>query len=111
MDYYQILAIIGAAVLVIASIILTIFIRKRRVKKETEEFPGLLEALGGLENIEEVSYKGSRVSIVVDNKKNLDKEKIKDEGVDTIVISNKKVTLVVGSKKAPLIASYLKESK
>lgn len=110
MDYYQKLAIIIASIVLIVAVgILVFLLRKKRKLKSLEEFPELLEALGGKSNITKVSQKGSRVSVVVDNKKIVDKDMVKDQGVETIVISNKKVTLVVGSKKALLMYNYLKQ--
>ena len=112
MDYYQKLAIIisASAVVVIALIIGTVLFLKRKNKnKKIEEFPELLVALGGKENITKVTQKGSRVSVLVDNKKSIDKEKVKEQGVETIVISNKKVTMVVGSRKSILMYNYLNE--
>jgi len=73
------------------------------------EFPELLEALGGAENISNVSLNGSRISLDFDSKKVVDKEQIKENGVETIVVANKKITLVIG-KKAPAIYKYLQES-
>lgn len=110
MDFYQKLAIIIASViLVIALTILTFYFRRKKATKRAQEFPELLEALGGKENITETSYKGSRISVVVDNKKNVDKEKIKEQGVETIVISSKKITMVVGNRKSILIYNYIND--
>lgn len=112
MDYYQNLAIIISAIvaIVIAVGIMAIILLKRKKKnKKVEEFPELLIALGGKENISKVSQKGSRVSVIVDNKKIIDKDKVKEQGVETIVISNKKVTMVVGSRKSILMYNYLNE--
>ena len=50
----------------------------------------MLEALGGRENIVSTTQKGSRISVVVDNKKSVDRDQVKECGIDTIVISNKK---------------------
>ncbi len=110
MDYYLKLAIIiSVSVIVVAlGIVFGILIYKKKKTKEQEEFPDLLEALGGKSNITEVSQKGSRVNVIVDNKKNVDKEKVREQGVETIVVSNKKVTMLVGNKKSVLIYNYLK---
>ena len=108
MDYYLIIAIvIGVVVLLAVAGIIIFLIRRKNKIKQAEEFPHLLEAFGGSENINQVTYKGSRVSVIVENKKLVDKEKIKEEGVETIVVSNKKFTLVVGNKQALLISNYL----
>lgn len=110
MDYYQKLAIIITSIVLVVAVGVLVFLLKRKRKlKSLEEFPELLEALGGKSNISKVSQKGSRVSVVVDNKKIVDKDMVKEQGVETIVISNKKVTLVVGSKKALLMYNYLKQ--
>lgn len=102
--------LIGGAILVaLACIIILIIVIKRKSKlKEKTEFPKLLEALGGKENISNVSLNGSRISLNFDSKKNVDKDLIKENGVETIVVSNKKMTLVIG-KKAPIIYKYLQE--
>lgn len=97
--------LIGLGVLIVI-IVLIIILNKRKVTKKSEEFPELLEALGGSENISNVTLNGSRVSLEFDSKRNVDKEKIKENGVETIVFSNKKITLVIG-KKASLVYKYL----
>ena len=102
--------LIGGAILLLLFIIVLIIVLKRKSKiKEDKEFPGLLEALGGADNISNVSLNGSRISLNFDSKKNVDKEQIKENGVETIVVSNKKITLVIG-KKAPTIYKYLLEN-
>ncbi len=103
--------IIGcSAILLIAFVIVLIILLKRKNRiKESQEFPELLEAMGGKENITNLALNGSRISFNFENKKDLDKEKIKDNGVESIVVSNKKATLVIG-KKAPIIYKYLNEN-
>lgn len=102
--------IIGVAILVIVIVsVLVIWLNKKNKIKESNEFPELLEAIGGKENISNLVLNGSRISFNFENKKNLDKEKIKDNGVETIVVTNKKITLVIG-KKASVIYKYLSES-
>ena len=100
----------GFACLLIIIISLVIFWKHKNKIRASEEFPELLEALGGADNISNVSLNGSRISLVFDNKKSLDKELIKENGVETIVVSNKKMTLVIG-KQAPEIYKYLSEIK
>ena len=109
MSKYQILAIIIACILlvIITIVLITLILIKKRNKTIVLEFPVLLSALGGINNISNLTQKGSRISVNVCDKKIIDKEKIKEEGVDTIVISNKKVTMVVDNKKAVQIFEYL----
>ena len=106
METYQIIAFIIAIILIISLGVLVFFLKKKKEIKSLEEFPELLMALGGKENIISVDHKGSRVSVVVENKKNVDREKVREQGV-TIVISNKKVTMVVDAKKSILMFNYL----
>lgn len=103
-----ILILICVGVLLVLFLLL-VLIRKKFSNKETVEFPKLLEALGGEQNISNVTLNGSRISLNFDNKKIVDKDQIKENGVETIVISNKKITLVIG-KKATIIYKYLKEN-
>lgn len=108
-DQLRWLLIGGSILLVVIIATLIIIVRKKAKVKETLEFPELLEALGGASNISNIVLNGSRVSLNFDSKKNVDKEQIKETGVETIVVSNKKITLVVG-KKAPVIYKYLFEN-
>lgn len=111
MNSYQKIAIGIAIILIVivVSIVVIIILKKKNKNKEIVTFPELLEAFGGKSNITSVSQKGSRISVEVDNKKVIDKDKIKQQGVDTIVVSNKKVTMVVGNKMAVLMYNYLNE--
>ena len=99
----------GGIALLLIIIVLIIVLKKKSKNKEMLEFPELLEALGGADNISNVILNGSRVSLTFDSKKNIDKDLIKENGVETIVVSNKKITLVIG-KKASVIYKYLLEN-
>ena len=109
MKEHLILAIVIACILLVAiiSVVVILIVLKKKNKITVLEFPALLTALGGLDNISNLMQKGSRISVNVNDKKIIDKEKIKEEGIDTIVVSNKKVTMVVDNKKAVQIFEYL----
>lgn len=100
--------IIGISVLLIIIVLVIVFKLKTK-KKGVSEFPELLEALGGVDNISNILLNGSRISLNFENKKNVNKDQIKENGVETIVVSNKKLTMVIG-KKASIIHKYLAES-
>lgn len=92
------------------SILLALFLILRLKKKknvEVEEYPNLVLALGGKENIISTFYKGSRIGVEIKDKKQVDKDRIKQEGIDTIVVSSKKVTMVVGNDKSNKIYNYI----
>ena len=99
--------LIWSSILILLVIMVLIVVSKKKSKnKETKEFPELLEALGGVSNISNINLNGSRISLSFESKKNIDNEMIKENGVETIVLSNKKITLVIG-KKASSIYRYL----
>lgn len=97
------LAIVG---IILLSIIIIVIVRKTHKSVNKQEYPGLLEALGGFENISNISLNGSRISMNFENKSNINKDRIKENGVETVVVSNKKITLVIG-KDAPVVYQYL----
>lgn len=99
----------GSCVLLLCIIVLIIVLKRKSKSKEEKEFPELLEALGGADNISNVKLNGSRISLNFDCKKNINKDLIKENGVETIVVSNKKITLVIG-KKASIIYKYITEN-
>lgn len=109
MDYYLILGIIITCLVIVIVSVLTIYFLKKKKNNKEVEYPELLEAFGGKNNIIDFSSKGSRVSVVVENKKIVDKEKLKEQGIETIVVSNKKFTILVGNKKSILVYNYLKK--
>ena len=66
-------------------------------------------ALGGKENVKEISAVGSRFSLNLLDKEALDREKLKTLGVSSVVSMSNKVTLVIEGK-AEQIAETLKQS-
>ena len=109
--WQKILLIVSVSVVVLALIVtlLIVFIKRKKSQNIVEEFPNLLLALGGKENIISASFKGSRVNIEVNDKKLINKEVLKEE-VDTIVVSSKKVTMVAGNEKSIKICDYLNKT-
>lgn len=96
------------AVLAIIVTIVTIFSKRKASKFDYDEF---VEALGKIENIEEVEAKNSRLNVVVNDKKDLDKEKLQDLGASAIIITSKKVTLIMGRKSKEIALHIKKEMK
>ena len=66
-------------------------------------------ALGGKENVKEISAVGSRLSLNLLDKEKIDREKLKTLGVSSVVVMSNKVTLVIEGK-AEKIAETLKQS-
>jgi len=107
MELWIILTIIGVCLLLIILTLLVIIFNKNKKNNIVSEYPELIEALGGKENVVSSSFKGSRVNIEVNDKRLVDKEKLKQGVVDTVVISSKKVTIVVGNELSNKICDYL----
>ena len=79
--------------------------KKKGVKFDFEKFVGLL---GGIENIEEASSKNSRLSVVLKDKKEIQREELMELGASAIVVNSKKVTLIMGVLSSQICAYILK---
>ena len=77
-----------------------------RVKVNNDDW---FNALGGKENVKEISAVGSRLSLNLLDKEAIDREKLKTLGVSSVVSMSNKVTLVIEGK-AEQIAETLKQS-
>ena len=73
MNLYQILAIVIVLIVIIICLVI-LMLKRKRSSGGVEEFPELLEALGGTENIINAYQKNSRVSIEINDRKFVDKE-------------------------------------
>ena len=98
---------IGAIIVLAAIILIVIFsIRNKKGKEGNSE--AWLIALGNKENIKEVSAIGSRLSVVLLDKENIDRNKLKELGVSSVLVMSNKVTLVI-EDKAEKIAELIKK--
>lgn len=90
-------------ILIILLVLLFVFLVPYLKKKKSEKANSPLNvepnewvnALGGKENIIELSAMGSRLSVSVNNASLLDENKLKELGVTSIMSMSNKVTLVV----------------
>ena len=72
-------------------------------KKSTNSlYDQIIELLGGIENIEESTVRGSRISLVLKNISLVKDEELKTLGVNGVIIMSSKVTLVVGDEASKL---------
>ncbi len=100
-----------AIVAVIVIVLVIILLVNRNRKKDNKAIDNTanddwLEALGGKENILEVSATGSRLTVKLQDINKHDKEKLKQLGVSNIVTMSDKLVLVV-EDKAELIKGKL----
>ena len=72
-------------------------------KKYTNSlYDQIIELVGGIENIEESTVRGSRISLVLKNISLVKDEELKTLGVNGVIIMSSKVTLVVGDDASKL---------
>lgn len=102
------LIIVGGVLLLSAAIVLSIAFLKRKKTKVISGDAWLI-ALGDKDNIKEVSATGSRLSVVLFDKEKIDREKLKELGVQSVLVMSNKVTLVI-QDKAESIASSIQNS-
>lgn len=110
MKLWLILTIVGAVLLITSLTLLIIVFNKKRKNNIVNEYPELILALGNKENILSVNFKGSRVNVEVKDKKLVNKEQLKQGIVETVVVSSKKVTMVVGNEESSKICDYINKT-
>lgn len=91
-----VLFIVAGLVVVIGIVLLVYFLvhRKKGQKVIIDNNVWFL-ALGNKENIKEISGVGSRLSFKLVDKDKIDREKLKELGVSSVLVMSNKVTLVV----------------
>ena len=91
-----VLFIVAGLVVVIGIVLLVYFLvhRKKGQKVIIDNNVWFL-ALGNKENIKEISGVGSRLSVKLVDKDKIDREKLKELGVSSVLVMSNKVTLVV----------------
>ena len=99
-----------ATLLVVACALLLIFRSRKgnkgKVKVSDSEW---IDALGGQDNILEASAIGSRLSVKLNDKEVINRDKLKELGVSSILVMSNKVTLVI-EKQAEKVAEAINHS-
>ena len=103
-----ILIIVGCVILFSVAIVISIVNVK---KKKSPKFDNnaWLSALGEKENIKEINAIGSRLTVNLVDKEKIDREKLKELGVSSVLVMSNKITLVIEGK-AEAIAASIKNS-
>ena len=91
---YLIGILIGGGVVLLGIIISLIIIFSRKNKKPKVDNSKWIEALGGKENLISVSATGSRITLNLKDKEKIDREKLTEYGVKSVITMSNKVTLV-----------------
>lgn len=109
--YAVVLIVAGCLVLVAILVFLVIFFGKRKKNPIVDE-SAWLSALGGKDNINNVSAIGSRINLYLKDKEKIDREKLTSLGVNSVLVMSNKVTLVIANNAvdiAETITNSIKE--
>ena len=99
----------GIALLaIIAIVVIILIVNSHKKGRKAINNSDWLIALGNKENIKEISATGSRLSVVLVNKEIINREKLKELGVSSVLVMSNKVTLVIEGK-AEQIANSIKQ--
>lgn len=88
------LAIVGAIVIVAAVLIIVYAKTKKPAKSKEINAESYLIALGGKDNIKEVSRTGSRITVKLNDDSKLDKDKLHELGISSVLVMSEKFILV-----------------
>ena len=104
------LFIVGGVVILIGVFLILyfLFFKKKQNKVKTDNNSWFI-ALGNKENVTEIRGIGSRLTIKLIDKEKIDREKLKELGVTSVLVMSDKVTLVVEGQ-AEKIAFILNEN-
>ena len=107
---FIVLCVVLIAVIIVIGVLVCVLKVKKKINEIDKEISStisiIVECLGGKENIVSAEAKGSRLSVVLNDYTLLNEEKIKEQGVSSIIKMSTKVTLLVGSLSEE-IASYI----
>lgn len=103
-----ILFIVGGVLLVAIIAVVIVFLINKNKKNKKQNGEVWLNALGGKENIDDVSGVGSRVTLLLKDKENIDREKLKTLGVSSVLTMANKIILVV-EDQAVKVAEIIRE--
>ena len=111
MDNPIIIISIIAGIIVLLSVILFIFLKKKKVNTQySEKVTLIINNLGGNDNIISVTPKMSRVEFVLKDYDLVNKDELKNLGVQGISKTSQKITLVVGNELAVDLNKEFKRS-
>ena len=95
-------------IIIIACIIAIIAIRISKSHKKPKEvkslplYDDIIRHLGGIDNIQSVSTKGSRLSLTLTNYEIVNETKLQELGIGPSIKMSNKITYVIGEKASEL---------
>lgn len=105
---YLVAILIGSGVLLLGIIVFLIVFFRNKSKKPHLDNSKWVDALGGKENIVNVAAVGSRINLTLKDKDAINREKLAEYGVKSVLVMSNKVTLV--KEKAVETAQAINEA-
>ena len=103
------IAVVAALLVVGCAVLLILRSKSNKTSKAKVSDSEWIDALGGQNNILEASAIGSRLSVKLNDKEIINRDKLKELGVSSILVMSNKVTLVI-EKQAEKVASVINHS-
>ena len=111
MDNPIIIISIIAAIIILASIFLFVFFKKKKNNTQyNEKITKIINELGGNDNIISATSKMSRIEFVLKDYELVNKDELKNLGIQGISKTSQKITLVVGNELAEDLNKAFKRS-
>lgn len=108
-NYIPYIIVGGGLFVLLVAILIFVFLIKNKRKKVSHREDDWFIALGGKENIKDISAVGSRLSLVLISQDKIDRDQLKTLGVSSILTMSNKVILVI-EDRAVKIAAILKSN-
>lgn len=89
------LVLIGVIVIIVGVLLFAYYRSKKQSKNKQFEPNEYFDAVGGKENIKNISIKGSRITLELNDNSKINKEKLRTMGVNNILTMSDKFILVV----------------
>lgn len=114
MPDYLIYGVIAIIVLIILWFIITKVLKNKTTSLNTAksipvEVDGIVRALGGNNNIEEVNATNSKITFKLLDDKLVDVDSLKELGASGVVISGSKVSVILGTKSKDIAEAINKK--
>lgn len=103
------IAVVAALLVVGCAVLLILRSKSNKTSKAKVSDSEWIDALGGQNNILEASAIGSRLSVKLNDKEIINRGKLKELGVSSVLVMSNKVTLVI-EKQAEKVASAINHS-
>ena len=103
------IAVVAALLVVGCAVLLILRSKSNKTSKAKVSDSEWIDALGGQNNILEASAIGSRLSVKLNDKEIINRDKLKELGVSSILVMSNKVTLVI-EKQAEKVARAINHS-